>query len=100
MVKNLPANPGNIRDTGLIPGSGRSLEKEMATSTVFLAGESHGHKSLAGYRPWGHKESDMTEEVGTHIYKTRTVSKPLRACLAGIGIQYFEGSGDLSLGTL
>ena len=24
MVKNLPANAGNVRDTGLIPGSGRS----------------------------------------------------------------------------
>ena len=24
MVKNLPANSGDIRDTGLIPGSGRS----------------------------------------------------------------------------
>ena len=25
MVKNLPANAGDARDTGLIPGSGRSL---------------------------------------------------------------------------
>ena len=25
---------------------------------VFLPGESHGHRSLAGYSPWGHKESD------------------------------------------
>ena len=24
MVKNLPANAGDLRDTGLIPGSGRS----------------------------------------------------------------------------
>ena len=28
---------------------------------VFLAGESHGQRSLAGYSPWGCKESDMTE---------------------------------------
>ena len=27
---------------------------------VFLAGESYGQRSLAGYSPWGHKESDMT----------------------------------------
>ena len=26
VVNNLPANAGDIRDTGLIPGSGRSLE--------------------------------------------------------------------------
>ena len=28
---------------------------------VFLHGESHGQKSLAGYSPWGHKELDTTE---------------------------------------
>ena len=28
---------------------------------VFLPGESHGQRSLAGYSPQGHKESDMTE---------------------------------------
>ena len=29
--------------------------------TVFLPGEIHGQRSLAGYSPWGHKESDTTE---------------------------------------
>ena len=28
---------------------------------VFLSGESHGQRSLAGCGPWGHKEQDMTE---------------------------------------
>ena len=28
---------------------------------VFLPGESHGQRSLAGYSPWGHKESDTAE---------------------------------------
>ena len=28
---------------------------------VFLPGEFHGQRSLEGYSPWGHKESDMTE---------------------------------------
>ena len=27
----------------------------------FLAGESHGQRSLVGYSPWGHKESDTTQ---------------------------------------
>ena len=36
MVKNPPANAG---DSGLIPGVGRSLEKEMATHSSILAGE-------------------------------------------------------------
>ena len=30
---------------------------------VFLPGESHGQKSLAGYSPWDRKESDMTERL-------------------------------------
>ena len=37
------------------------LEKEVATTPVFLTGKSHGHRSLAGYSPWGLKESDTTE---------------------------------------
>ena len=28
---------------------------------VFLPGEFHGQRNLAGYSPWGHKESDTTE---------------------------------------
>ena len=36
------------------------LEKGMATTPVFLLGESHGQRSLVGYSPWGHKESGMT----------------------------------------
>ena len=31
------------------------LEKEIATYSVFLPGQSHGQKSLAGYSPWGCK---------------------------------------------
>ena len=36
-VKNPPANAGDIRDVGLIPGLGRSLEKGMATHSSILA---------------------------------------------------------------
>ena len=32
---------------------------------VFLPGKSHGQRSLEGYSPWGHKESDMTEQLST-----------------------------------
>ena len=39
------------------------LEKEMATHSVFLPGEFHGQRSLAGYSPWGRRESDMTERL-------------------------------------
>ena len=38
-----------------------ALEKEMATTPVFLPGESQGQGSLVGCRLWGRTESDMTE---------------------------------------
>jgi len=39
------------------------LEKEMATHSSVLAGESQGWGSLVGCRLWGRTESDMTEET-------------------------------------
>ena len=33
---------------------------------VFLPGQSHRQKSLVGYSPWGHKESDTTEQTYAH----------------------------------
>ena len=42
MVKNLPANAGDVRDTGLIPGSGK-------LTPVFWPGESHGQRGLEDY---------------------------------------------------
>ena len=40
---------------------------------VFLPGESHGQRSLAGYSPWCRKESDMTEwlSIAHHRLKFR-----------------------------
>ena len=35
--------------------------REWHPTPVFLPGDSHGQRSLAGYSPWGCKESDTTE---------------------------------------
>ena len=35
--------------------------REWLPTSVVLPGEFHGQRSLAGYNPWGHKESDVTE---------------------------------------
>ena len=43
--------------------------REWQLSPVFLRGKSHGQRRLAGYNPWGHKESDMTEQLSTHTYQ-------------------------------
>ena len=62
VVKNPPANTGNVRDTGSSPGLGRFPEEGHDNPLqYFLPGESNGQKSLSGYSPWGCKESDMTE---------------------------------------
>ena len=55
MVKNLPANAG---DMGSIPGLGRSPGKGNGNPLQYSC---HGQRSLAGYSPWGHKESDRAE---------------------------------------
>ena len=56
-------------DPGLIPESGRFLGKGMATTPLFLPGESHGQRSLAGYNPWACKAWDTTEQLThTHTY--------------------------------
>ena len=52
LVKNLPTNAGNVRDTGLIPGSGRfPWRRKWQPTPVFLPGESHGQRSLVDYGP-------------------------------------------------
>ena len=45
-------------------------ENEMATTPVLLPGESHGGRSLVGYSPWGHKDSDATERLHFHFHFT------------------------------
>ena len=61
-VKNLPATQKTW-----VPSlcRGDPLEKGMATPPVFLPGESHGQRSLAGYSPWGRKKSDMIKQLST-----------------------------------
>ena len=58
ILKNLPAMQ-EIWVRSL--GQDDPLEEGMTPTLVFLPGEFHGQKSLAGYSPWCHKESDMTE---------------------------------------
>ena len=46
----------NAGDLGLVPGLGRFPGGGHGNPTpVFLPGEFHGQRSLAGYSPWGHK---------------------------------------------
>ena len=67
MVKNPPANAGDVRDAGSIPGSQVQLpgqedprRRAEQLTPVLLPRESHGQRSLAGYSPQD-KESDTTK---------------------------------------
>ena len=42
------------------------LKKGMATHTSILAWRIPLTEAHLGYSPWGHKESDMTEQLSTH----------------------------------
>ena len=69
MVKNPPARAGDVRDTDLIPGSGRSPGGGHGDPLQYLCLENlQGQRSLVGYSLWGHKESDTTERLSTHAH--------------------------------
>ena len=62
MVKNPPANAGDIRDSASNPWVGKIPWKRKGQPTpVFMPGECHGWRNLAGYSPLGQEESDMPE---------------------------------------
>ena len=61
VVKNPPTSAGDIRDTGSIPGSGRSPGGGHGNPLQSSCLESPpGQRRLAGYHPWGRKESGTT----------------------------------------
>ncbi|XDA73682.1 hypothetical protein R6Z07F_003901 [Ovis aries] len=41
--------------------------RKWQLTPVLLPGKSHGRKSLVGYSPWGHRESDTTEQLRFHF---------------------------------
>ena len=71
MVKNLPT----IWETWVQSlGWEDPLEEGTPLQYSWLENP-HGQKSLVGYSPWGHKESDTTEQLSTAQHITITVPK-------------------------
>ena len=71
-LKNPPAAVG---DTGMQVqslGWEDPLEKKMGTCSSILSEKSHGQRKLAGYGPWGHKESDLTEQLTLSLFRNIT----------------------------
>ena len=53
-------------DLDSIPGLGKSHGRGYDNPLQYSCLENpHGQRSLVGYSVWGHKESDMTEQLST-----------------------------------
>ena len=78
-LKCLPA----MRDTWVQPlGQEDPLEKETATHSSILGGESHGQRSLAGYSPQGRgvakSQARLSDLTFTFLYSTGRETKAQR----------------------
>ena len=56
--------------------------KAWQPTPVFLPGEFHGQRSLAGYSPWGCKEMDTTEQL--KLYRSKISTDSLKVVMNGI----------------
>ena len=56
------------------------LEEEMETHSSILSWEIYGQRSLAGYSPWAHKDSDTTKHIWTFTYTKVSYCKIATFC--------------------
>ena len=73
LAQTVKASVCNAGDLGSIPGFDPWVGKipwrrAWQPTPVFLTGEFHVQRSLVGYSPWGHKESDTTERLHFHFH--------------------------------
>ena len=77
------------------------MEREREPTPVFLTGEFHEQRSLVGYSPWGHKESDTTDyhsltaaaaaaAAAKSLQSCPTLSDPMDCSLTGSSVHGFS----------
>ena len=105
MVKNLPAMwetwVQSLGDTGSFSGLGRSPGGGHGNPLQYSCLENpHGQRSLVGYSPRGHKESDMTEWLSTAQQKVRICNgwRKLLSLMASISWSWMETTDNLNIG--
>ena len=102
MVKRLPTRT-ECGKPGFNPWVGKiSWRRKWQPTPVFFPGKSHERKSLVGYSPWGHKKSDMTEQLsdllnilfpyGFHSIECNSPSCTMRPCLSETGALNVKGN--------
>ena len=69
--KKLPASAGDSRGAVSIPWS-----RKWKLTPMFLPVKFHGQRSLAGYSPWGCRESDMTQ----HLFPSLLGQRDVQVC--------------------
>ena len=53
-----------MQKAGFNPWVGKiPWRRKWQHTPIFLSGKAHGQRNLAGYSPWSHKESEMTEKL-------------------------------------
>ena len=82
VVRNLPANAGNVRGQGSVPELGRSPGRGHGNplTLAFLSGDSHGQRSLAGNNPYGCRVGcDWCDLVPVNQWSRSVMSDSLRS---------------------
>ena len=82
VVKNLPANAGDVGDAGSIPGSGRSPGEENGNHSSIPTWKIPWTEEAGGYSPWSRKELDTTEPTERTVFKEITYVRYLIDCLS------------------
>ena len=59
-------------------------KRKWQPTPVFLPEKFHGQRSLAGYRPWAHKELDITEHAC--LLNSENIPTPLLGVLVELGM--------------
>ena len=82
----------NVGDLGLIIGSCRSPGEGNGYPLQYSCLENPMDRSLEGYSPWGHKESDTTDRLSlshTHIHTAASYPNPSTLAHSSKWIMYF-----------
>ena len=81
VIKNLPATAGDARSAGSILGLGCFPGVVNGNPLQYSFLENSMQRSLVGYCPWDHKDSDMTEQVTLSLTFTSESSECKFNCL-------------------
>ena len=98
VVRNLTAKMADARDVGSVPGSGRSLEKEMEIHSCLLTWENAWTEEAGELQPMGSQrvEHDWADTHTLVLYNLCTLMYQTWCHLKRVGISSYDWTSDLS----